>query len=355
MNPMTVTAPLVLGIGTEATFRTLLEEATKKAFADATVLRGADLSTARTLSDDDGRVEQLLVLHAPAAETVAQALAEVDGSGLPRWAVVILGSAPEGVDESSAEIVAREDWNVPVVATALRAARTRHRLARENARFRGDLATFGFRIAHDLRTPLGGVMTTTEMLREILNDVAPQQAAFADPIVESADGLVKLIDRMSFIAKTVASREPAQRVGMMQPFWNAYQQSESALFAAGASLTHPSEWPSVHAHASWLEFVWRQLIANAIQHGGRGVKIEAGWTSTEGGYRFFVKDSGTVAPEKRALLFHPFERLHEPGAPRGLGLPTVRRLVELDGGRCEFEALEGGGSVFSFVLPVVGN
>lgn len=355
MNPLTVNAPLVLGIGTEEGFLRLLEGAAGKAFAHLVVRPCAELSAAVTLSSEDGRAEQLLVLHAPAAETIAQALGEVDGSGLPRWAVVILGPAPEGVDDASVEIVAREEWTVAAVARALRVAQARHRLVRENARFRGDLATFGFRIAHDLRTPLGGVMTTTEMLREILNDVAPQQAAFTDPIMESADGLVKLIDRMSFIAKTVASREPAQRIGMMQPFWNAYQQSESALFAAGASLTHANEWPSVHAHASWLEFVWRQLIVNAIQHGGRGVKIEAGWAPVKGGHRFFVKDSGTVAPEKRALLFHPFERLHEPGAPRGLGLPTVRRLVELDGGRCEFEALEGGGSVFSFVLPLAGN
>src|SRR5690606_27407934 len=121
-----------------------------------------------------------------------------------------------------------------------------------------------------------------------------------------------------------------------------YQQMESALFAAGTTLTHPSEWPAVVAHASWLEFVWRQLIANAIQHGGKGV-IEAGWTPVEGGYRFFVMDGGTVPVEKRALLFHPFERLIVSGGSRGLGLPRVGRWVELDGGRCEFEARPGGG------------
>jgi K+-sensing histidine kinase KdpD len=32
-------------------------------------------------------------------------------------------------------------------------------LERENARLRGDLLTIGSRISHDLRTPLGGIMT----------------------------------------------------------------------------------------------------------------------------------------------------------------------------------------------------
>lgn len=355
MNPPPATVPHIQCIGSDPAFLTLVEASARKAFPDSLVQRGADFSSVAAATGDAGGGERLLVLCDPSAETVAQACAAGDASGLPRWAVVILGDAPAAGEADACDVVARDEWSPELVARVMRAARVRHRLARENARFRGDLATFGFRIAHDLRTPLGGVVTTTEMLREILQDVSPQHVTFTDPVIESADGLVKLIERMSFIAKTVASREPARRVGMMQPFWNAYQQTEGALFAAGATLTHPNDWPAVVAHATWLEFVWRQLIANAIQYGGKGVKIEAGWVPVEGGHRFFVKDSGTLPAEKRAMLFHPFERLHESGAPRGLGLPMVRRLVELDGGRCEFEALPGGGSVFSFVLPVAGN
>lgn len=354
MNSPTKPVPLLLCIGDEPAFATILQEAAKTAFPDSLVQPCTDFAAALATAQGSA-AGQLLVLCDPAADIVAQARAALDPSGLPRWAVVILGHAPAGVDATSPDVVAREEWRDGLVARVLRSALAQHRLARENARFRGDLATFGFRIAHDLRTPLGGVMTTTEMLCEILGEVSPKHVAFTDPILESADGLVKLIERMSFVAKAVASREPAERVGMMLPFWNAFQRLEGALLTAGATLTHPSEWPSVQAHAAWLEFVWRQLIANALQHGGEGVTIEAGWTPVTGGYRFFVKDSGTVPPERRALLFHPFERLHEAGAPRGLGLAIVRRLVELDGGRCEFEAPAGGGSVFSFVLRSTGN
>lgn len=353
MNSPFASAPLVFRIGDEPAFVAVVEAAARQVWPDAAVERSGSIADAA--SPPPHRGDALAVLCDPSADVVAQVRAAVDASGLPRWAIAILGQAPEGVDANAPEVVARAEWRPAVVARAFRSALAQHRLARENARFRGDLATFGFRIAHDLRSPLGGVLTTTEMLREILGEVSPANASFTESIVESADDLVKLIERMSFIAKTAASREPAQRVGMMLPFWNAFQQMEGALLAAGATLAHPPEWPSVRAHASWLEFVWRHLIGNALQHGGRGVKLEAGWTAVDGGYRFFLKDNAAVAPEKRALLFHPFERLHEPGAPRGVGLAVVRRLVELDGGRCEFEAPAGGGSVFSFLLPAAGN
>ncbi len=343
----------VMRLGDEPAFATIVEAAAKHAQPHAAVESCTSLAEAAEKSSRGG--EHLLVLCDPAADDVAQARAAVDASGLPRWAVAILGRAPEGIDPDAPEVVARAEWQPALVARVFRSVLAQHRLARDNARFRGDLATFGFRIAHDLRSPLGGVLTTTEMLREILAEGSPENVAFTDPILESADGLVKLIERMSFISKSVASREPAQRVGMMLPFWNAFQQMEGALLAAGATLTHPADWPSVRAHANWVEFVWRQLIGNALQHAGQGAKLEAGWSAEGGGYRFFLKDNGTVPPEKRALLFHPFERLHEPGAPRGLGLAIVRRLVELDGGRCEFDAPAGGGSVFSFLLPAAGN
>lgn len=345
---MPSSVPLVWVHGSDSQLASLVRDAAGRAFAGADV---RDLATVGGAPAVANSARELLVLVDPAASLVAEAAAAKDGAALPRWAVVVLGEAPAGAKVWPANVVPREEWNVPLLARVLRSALALHGIEREQARCRGDLATFGFRIAHDLRTPLGGMLTTAEMLREILSEDAPDKAELTQPILDSAEGMVKLIERMSFIAKMAASREAPARLNMNLPFWNAFQRVEAEVLKARASFTYPSTWPDVIGHASWLEMLWRNLIDNALQHGGPAAKIEAGWEPKGDNVRYFVRDQGAVAPEKQSLLFHPFERLHEPGAPRGLGLAVARRLVELHGGTCGYEPGAAGGSVFYFELP----
>lgn len=282
---------------------------------------------------------------------ITQARVELDDSGLPRWAVVVCGSGVADAAQPPVDVISSADENQAGVSRVLRLAWDRHILRRENARMRGEMLTFGTRITHDLRTPLGGVLTTAEMLGEILGEDAPQDVPLIQPILDSTDGLVKLIERSSAFARATTTLEPPRRFDMGIAFWNAFQRLESLLVKSKHTLIQPPGWPSVVAHESGMEWVWRTLLANAIQHGAEGGQIEAGWTEEAEGTRFWVRNDGTVAPEKRATLFTPFHRLHEPNAPRGLGLPLMRRLVEIEGGQCGFDSPGVGAVEFYFVLP----
>jgi signal transduction histidine kinase len=101
----------------------------------------------------------------------------------------------------------------------------------------------------------------------------------------------------------------------------------------------------------WLEVVWWNLLANALQFGKD--RIELGWQKENGELRFWICDNGAGVPmEKRDKLFQPFHTLHEPDAAHGLGLSIVQRLMELQGGRCRYEPRAEGGSRFYFTLPI---
>ncbi len=347
MSGSRITKIILVGGGAE--FAAVASEAGGRAFPEAAIVRVAALEQA--LGEEAGAGGEVLVLGDPSGEVLAAARGAMDGAGLPRWPVVVLGRAPEAAVAGSAYVVAREEWAAPLVARLFRAAIDGHALLRENARLRGDIGTFGHRIAHDLRTPLGGVLTTAEMLAEILAEHSPEDAALVRPIVDSAEGLVRTIDRMSVIAKALASNEPARRVDMGAVFWNAFQHLEGRILKAGAVLTHAQQWPAVNGHAGWLEVVWRNLLTNSLEHAGPAPWIEAGWTAAGGENRFWVRDAGRVPVEKRATLFLPFHQRSVAGAPHGLGLAMVERLVALDGGRCGFEETAGGGACFYFLLP----
>ena len=82
---------------------------------------------------------------------------------------------------------------------------TQETLMRENERLRGDLLTVARRICHDLRTPLGGILTTSEVLKEVLMEKSAASESLMATIFDSAEDMTKLIERVSFILKATAN------------------------------------------------------------------------------------------------------------------------------------------------------
>jgi signal transduction histidine kinase len=67
-----------------------------------------------------------------------------------------------------------------------------------------------------------------------------------------------------------------------------------------------------------------------------------------------VADSGTgMAPEILERIFDPFFTTKPPGKGTGLGLPSLKAMVEADGGRLEVQSEPGRGSRFRIFLPLV--
>src|ERR1700722_9320511 len=91
---------------------------------------------------------------------------------------------------------------------------TQEQLLRENARLRGDLLTVAVRVNHDLRTPLGGIVNTGELLKEILAEKDPAAAALTDSLFTSVDEMSKLISQIRIITKASADPKPKARVNL---------------------------------------------------------------------------------------------------------------------------------------------
>lgn len=224
-------------------------------------------------------------------------------------------------------------------------------LQAENARLRGDLLTLANRAGHDLRTPLGGIVTSAEVLREILAE-NNQSTTLTQAIFDSVDDMARLIRQISFVARATAKPLPKEPVEMLIPLGTALQRWESRIIKKNATLVKPETWPRVKGVETWLEMVWSNFLLNALQHTPEKPRIELSWREENGWYRFGISDNGTGVPEAiRPGLFQPFDQLHRPDGARGMGLSIVQRLMELQGGKCGYEPMAGG-SGFFFSLPV---
>ena len=225
------------------------------------------------------------------------------------------------------------------------------RLARENARLRGDLLTLATRISHDLRAPLGGVASTGEMLREILADKEPALVALTDLLFSSVSELTRLVKNVNAVAAASATPRAKEKIQMGGIVAGVLQQLERRALKRGAVIGQPASWPEVAGVGDWLEIIWWNLLANALQHAGDSPRIEFGWREEAKTIRFWISDNGPgVSAENIPKLFQPFDTLHHPGSARGLGLSVVQRLVTLQDGGCGYESA-GGRNSFFFTLP----
>ena len=225
-------------------------------------------------------------------------------------------------------------------------------LLRENARLRGDLLTVATRISHDLRTPLGGIVSTAELLKEILTNQEPASAALADSLFTSVDEMSKLISQIRTLAKATAEPKQKLPVQMATIVSGVLERLESRILNRQATVAQPGSWPEVNGVADWLEFIWWNLLTNALQHVGDQPRIELSWNQEKNGICFQVRDNGAGVPvDMHAKLFQPFDTLHQPGSTCGLGLSVVQRLVDLQGGHCGYQSNSEGGADFYFTLP----
>ncbi|WP_245752679.1 sensor histidine kinase [Poseidonocella pacifica] len=97
----------------------------------------------------------------------------------------------------------------------------------------------------------------------------------------------------------------------------------------------------------------RNLISNAMQHGGESLTEIAVRTAAEAGFAMIeVRDDGQgLSPNNAETVFRRFGQL-EPGTGSGLGLAIVRDVAHLHGGTVTLEKVSRGACVrIRFPLP----
>ena len=115
------------------------------------------------------------------------------------------------------------------------------------------------------------------------------------------------------------------------------------------------DMPLANADNGLMGHVYHNLVSNAIKYSSKKdkPKIEIGFTTTQKGITYFVKDNGAGFDMKYyEKLFGVFQRLHrsEEFEGTGIGLAIAEKIISKHGGSVWAEGHVNGGAVFYFSL-----
>ncbi len=221
----------------------------------------------------------------------------------------------------------------------------------------GELNTFSSTVAHDLKTPLGGIIGYGEMLHEELEGSAQaqEQAHLADRIVQIAFRMREIIDSLLLLARTRGAEVQTAPMAMYDVVQSACDRLSYVILHNEVQIHMAAEWPLALGNKAWVEEVWANYLSNAIKYGGKPAIIHVGGEilPETAEARFWVQDNGRgLTPAEQEKLFVPFSQLRQAKDSHGLGLAIVKRITTKLGGEVGVESTVGEGSRFYFTLPL---
>ena len=218
-----------------------------------------------------------------------------------------------------------------------------------------ELDAFAQTAAHDLKAPLGNVVGYIEFLEAYFANLASEEVVdILHKIKTSGQKGIKIVDELLLLAGIGKASVKITPVDMDTVIEQVMYELTLTIEQYKAKISVPNTWPAPLGYAPWLEVVWTNFITNGLKYGGRPPILELGYTLSSPNFiRFWIKDNGGgLTKENQRDVFTEFTRLDETDVQgHGLGLATVRRIIEKLDGDVGVDSAPGQGSTFYFTLP----
>lgn len=218
-------------------------------------------------------------------------------------------------------------------------------------------------VAHDLRTPLSGLMLRAASAEQKAQKIpgAEELRSTAASIAEIARGMAGMVDDLLAISvggpgHSMVKFSPVHSAALLA---KAAEAAQPLLAEEGFELAveQAGELPLVHADERRILRVFANLFDNALKFTERGGRIVVRAEAAPDAVRFSVANSGpALDQDDMDRLFQPFWQAgREDRRGAGLGLSICRAIIEGHGGRVWTESAEGMRVQVCFLLYCDGR
>ena len=218
-------------------------------------------------------------------------------------------------------------------------------------------------MSHDIRTPMNVILGYNQLMKSLLTE--PKQLDYQKKMEQSGKLLLSIINNVLDMARIESGKvkvdENYERVGeVVDEIISTFssEAEEKGIHLSGSmKVTHRN----ILCDGTKIREIYVNLVSNAMKYTPRGgnvtITVEELPCEKEGYMKIKseIKDTGIdMSKEYLPTLFEPFSREQNTTIGRiggtGLGMPIVKKMVDLMGGSIEVASELGKGTVFTFTL-----
>ena len=329
-------------------------------WATAQVLAGKTIvySTPDELPKEEVRLRRFLKSYGPKAQVMLPL--QIGG--------VVLGALTFGKFRTPRSWPSSELQRLRIVGQVIAGALDRKRAILQVRKLREELSVASRRstmggltasIAHEVNQPLTAILSNLQGLARLLSEgnLKPALASTAvRDTIEDTKRAAEIVRRLRSMFKGDETRKVAIDISPLTQEVVDLVGSEAAVREITLRIDDSPVLPSVVGDRLQIQQCVLNLLMNALdataqtKSGPRKVTIRIAREKTEW-IGVSVRDTGAgVDPSVANRMFEPFVTTKTEGM--GLGLLVTRSIVEDHGGRIWFTPNQGGGSTFTFTLPI---
>ena len=219
-----------------------------------------------------------------------------------------------------------------------------------------ELEAFSYTVSHDLKSPLRSIDYYAKF---ILEDYGPLLNKEVIQMVRHIRGICSemfdLINKLLVYSMTAKALPEVSQVDIERLFKETFSELIKTTEDREIELIIENKLPVLEGDPILLKQAIYNILSNSIKFTKEKEKalIELSYTKKGGSYIFSVKDNGVgFSMDYAHKVFGIFQRLHpkEEYEGSGIGLSTVKKIIEKHGGSVKIKSEEGKGTVLSFVL-----
>jgi len=215
-----------------------------------------------------------------------------------------------------------------------------------------ELEQFATVISRDIKAPLSGIIMANELLDEQFGEALGNEGSEVLTVSKrSTEKINSLVDGI------LSYYKGSEYSGDVRQF-NITEFFESILSVLPANkkyeLEYPQNGPDITMNKSQLEQIFSNLLSNSIQYNNEDIiKIKISFSEAPQQYFFSLTDNGVgIAKEDQEKIFTLFTTIPSGSTGKklgyGIGLSTVKKIVEKNGGIITIESSPDKGTKFSF-------
>ncbi|HEY0008855.1 MAG TPA: HAMP domain-containing sensor histidine kinase, partial [Tepidisphaeraceae bacterium] len=213
-------------------------------------------------------------------------------------------------------------------------------------------------VSHDLNAPLRNISGMVTMLLMKKKQALDEDTIHRlDRIKKNVEIETDLINELLELSRIKTRRQEMESVDLEALIWDLRGMFENDLKTRNIDLIVDTELPQLHGERARLRQIFQNLIDNAIKYMGDGPvkQIHVGARMRASEVEFYVRDTGLgIDADDISKVFFVFRRGKNSSAQnvsgKGVGLASVKSIVETYSGKIWVESTPGEGSTFRFTI-----